>query len=209
MNKIVCTFKHNWLPCLKFFLIGSLCACHTFSKNQDALRDQSFVLKWSYQSATQKVRPVTSYVYMRGEQWLRVDFMIPIRGTIGRFVLNHDQMMVQLPLKKEFYEGTFNSQILLPEFDRLSLSSLWALLKAKPLKDWKCVSSANQQVCQTESFVVKWVFKNSYWVTAQITSAKKDKLRLKKIRILNKSFDQSIFSLSNPDYQKKNHLSLK
>ena len=209
MNKNSYKSNSDWRPyLLKVSIVLALTACQTISKEQILSTDRSFIVQWSYRSAKQKTYPVTSHIYIRGDYLLRMDFSIPFRGTIAQFLLNKDKILIRLPLKKEFYEGAFKSQIFLPQFDSFPSEWLFALLKAAPLKTWDCSDSEIKKRCRANDFVVEWIFKNSEWKEIYLISPSQEKIKIKKLKVLRKKLNKDIFDLSTESYKRQNTLSL-
>ncbi len=211
MRKNVHKLKNDWLLCSLIFniaIVSVFTSCHTTSKNPFFVVDQAFVIQWSYLASQQKTRPVTSFIYRKGEHLLRMDFVIPFRGTIGRLVLNQNKILFQMPLKKEFYEGEFHSQLFLPQFDSFPATWLFAILKAKPLKNWKCfLVSKIKTRCKIGDWTAEWIFEDSHWKEAYLVNGHQEKIKIKKMKELRKKFNKDIFSLSTKGYKKQKILS--
>ncbi len=213
MNKNAHRLKNDWFFYNRIFsiiFVFVLTACQTFFKGKTFFIDQSFIVQWSYFSPRQRTRLITSPVYIKGNNLLRVDFIIPFQGAIGRLVLSENKMLLQMPFKKEFYEGDFNSQFFLPQFDSFPVTWFFAILKAKPLENWKCSSfSKNKTTCKVKGFTMEWIFKNSKWKQVSLMDSHQKKIKIKKLRVLRKKFNKDIFSLSLKGYKKQKILSLK
>ena len=213
MNKNAYRLKNGWLLCRCLFsitIVLPLISCQTTSKDNNFFVDQSFIIQWSYSSPLQKTPSITTPVYIKGDRLLRIDFVIPFRGNVGRFVLNKNKILIQMPLKKEFYEGAFNSQFFFPQFDSFPATWFFALLKAEPLKDWKCsFVSKNKTTCEANGFRVEWVFKNSKWAEAYLINPDQEKIKIKLLRVLRKKFKKDVFSLSLKGYKKQKKFILK
>ena len=208
MRKNAHKLKNNWHLCLKLFTVSCLLSCQTLFKQDLNSLDQAFVVQWTYESKSQKTSSITSYIYSRGDELLRVDFIVPFRGTVSRFVLNQDQLTLQFPLKKEFYKGKFNSKVFLPEFDSIPPRWFFAFLKGTPLENWVCHDFKNKKTCQMRDFSIQWIFNKRGWKQAYFMSSRNEKVKIKKIKRLYKKFPKNTFTLSLEGYKKQQQLSL-
>ena len=130
----------------------------------------TFKIKWSYSSPlSEKSLSFSSLVFIEGSSLLRMDIVQPLIGSIGSFILNNEQVIIQSHLKKQYYKGEFRSQVFFPDFPSFPGSWLMALLRARKQAGWDCQAD-NQKLasCKTKNFEIQWEYKKSqitgFWI---------------------------------------------
>lgn len=207
MTKNSLKSKEGW-PLYKglcsFILCVFLGACQTLEPQFQSLNHFALKMKWKYQSAQGQRETFTSYVFVQNRDFVRVDVWIPFQGVALNVVVHKDQMLVRSPVKKTYYKGAFDSQVLAPHLEKFSVQDLVALLRGQDLASWNCTAlKKNKRQCQANRMSLKWIFKKNQWNTVRLTHKDYGQLQGQILQVLD--YDNSKVSqpLSLENYKKQ------
>ena len=139
------SFKQKFKILLPVFVILFLSSCQTLPP------------PWTAPSLTVKVKgalvpsksriPWTAYVYLKGENDLRLDVVTPLGGTVFRLFARGQTITLQSPLKKSYCQPPFNKYKLWANGPSFSLTDVVHLLRNKIPSEWSCPTSNKTNLC--------------------------------------------------------------
>lgn len=176
-----------------------LISCTSLSKKAP-LHSQKLSLKiyWTYADPTLKTSTsFSSFVFLQEERFLRLDVFQNFIGVIGSLILNDQFMMIQTPLNKAYYTGSFDSQLFFPEFPSFPGSWLRYILRAKASDKWECEKRKEQLThCRVDFFTVTWKYKKAQLYEIQLEDSMKRQITAKIQNISIGTFSPDIFNPS-------------
>ena len=162
------------------FCVFAILSCSSLSKKTPLhSKHLNFKIQWDYSSPLKKEsRSFLSLVSVQGDQLLRLDILQPFIGVIGSFILNGQTMILQIPLKKQYYKGEFHSKVFFPNFPSLPSSWLIALLRAQAPHNWNCQKQNGKITqCDTHHFEIQWEYKQSQLYKISLKDSKQRRIQ--------------------------------
>ncbi len=151
-------------------------ACLSASK-KISLQSENLIFKiqWKYSSPLAGGRgSFLSIVSAQRDKKLRLDILQPFIGVIGSLILKDQKMLLLAPLRKQYYEGDFNSEMFFPHFPSFAGSELIALLRARaPENCERTEPNQNLLQCPAESLEIEWKYKRGRLNKIYIRNLKK------------------------------------
>ena len=130
---------------LPVFFILFLSSCQTLPPPWTA---PSLTLKVKGALIPSKIRiPWTAYIYLKGENNLRLDVVTPLGGTVFRLFARGQIITLQSPLKKSYCLPPFNKYKLWVDGPSFSLTNVVHLLRNKTPVEWSCFPSNKSNEC--------------------------------------------------------------
>lgn len=185
-----------------FFLISCTSISKKVPLNSEKL---SLKIEWAYSDPGQKqTKSFSSFVFLQGKQALRLDLFQNFVGVVGSLILHDQVLTIQAPLSKEYYVGTFDSQLFFPEFP--SFPGLWLIdmLRAEASEDWDCEKQKKRiSKCKTDFFEITWVYQKAglYKIRLKDSMRRRITARIKSLSI--GKFSEDIFEPSMASWTKK------
>ena len=85
-----------------------LAGCVLVSKAPLNSKKLFFKIHWTYfDSSPKKPQSLTSFVFLQGQRFLKVEVFQNFIGVVARFFLKDQVFTIQTPLNKEYYRGGF------------------------------------------------------------------------------------------------------
>ena len=180
------------------FCFFALLSCTSISKVPLHSKNLIFKIKWDYSSSIQKEQEsFNSLVFVQGNNLLRLDILQPFVGVVGSLILNHTTMTLQVPLKRSYYKGEFDSKIFFSDFPSFPSSWFVAFLRAKTPENWSCQKQELKLTqCKTDHFEVKWIYKNSQLYEIQLKDTKQRQIHAQIKSLSSKELSTEIFTPS-------------
>ena len=189
--------------------LGLLTSCQTlpFKKNPNYL-SLEFSVKSSFQN---KETGFSAYASIKKAEALRIDIMRPFIGSIAHLFINNEKMVLQFPSRKEYYKGTFNSQIFLPQFNPIPSQWIFSILKNEIPIQWNCTKSLLPR-CQAgdqNKIQVTWLKRTGRIHEIELKDSKKRYLILRIKRMSYKPLGDKVFEPQLKNYKQLKEQGLK
>ena len=197
------TGKQKKILFLSRLLYSSFCfvailSCTSITKTPLHSNNLIFKIRWDYSSPFQKKQSsFSSLVFVQGEDMLRLDILQTFVGVMGSLILNGKTMILQVPLKKQYYKGEFNSQVFFPEFPSFPSSWLRILLRGQASKNWNCQKQHKKITqCQADDFEISWKYKKSQLYEIRLKDSKQRQIKAQIQNLYSEELSSSIFEPS-------------
>ena len=128
-------FRHKFKLFPSVFVILLFNSCQTLPPPWTA---PSLTLKVKGALVSKSRIPWTAYVYLKGENDLRLDVVTPLGGTVFRLFARGQTITLQSPLKKSYCQPPFNKYKLWADGPSFSLTDVLQLLRNKTPAAWSC-----------------------------------------------------------------------
>ena len=203
--------KHKRFSFISKLLCSSFCffillSCTSTPKTSLHSKNLSFKIQWDYSSlSTNEKSSFLSFVFIQEDRLLRLDIFQPLVGVLGSLILNSDIMILQVPMKKSYYQGEFNSKVFFPDFPSFPSSWLFALLRGQTLKSWDCQKQDKKVTrCKAGYFEIQWKYKKGQLYKIFFKDSKQRQIKAQIKNISSKEFPSRLFdpSLKNLKKQK-------
>ena len=175
--------------------IFALVGCTSVSKAPLLSQKLSFKIHWTYLDSSQKEsRSLLSFVSLQERRFLRLDVVQSFIGVVGSFILREEVLIMQVPLKKEYYQGAFDSKVFFPEFPSFPSSWLIDILRGKASKNWECEKQKERITkCKNPLFKINWIYKNSQLYRVQLEDTMKRRIIAQIQKLSIGKFSEDIF----------------
>ena len=144
-------------------------------------------------SVTQDQKEVFyAYGYLKKEEALRLDIRKAFLGRVASLFLRDKEIVLQFPMERAYYKGSFNSQIFFPQFDSFPKEWVFHLLRNEVSKDWTCKKSA-LLFCRAKGIALTWIKNKGLIHEVDLKDSKNRSLILKMEKLSYKPLKDKAF----------------
>lgn len=180
-------------------------SCVSPSKAPLHSKNLIFKIKWKYFSPlTKDSQSFNSWVFVQGDNLLKLDILQPVLGPVAYFILNYETMTLCVPLKKSYYRGKFNSKIFFYDFPSFPGSWLISVLRAKAPEGWKCQKQLQRLThCKTQHFEIQWKYKQNQLHSIHIQDLNQRQIQAQIQNIASGEFPSDLFTPSLTNWKRQ------